>query len=169
MFGLHTKWIKILVIGAILFTISGIIYAGYTFVADLQSENNRLTTDNATLTANNATLVAGTLTQQEAIESLYRDNELQLLIFQDTTDAFNQARSQVDTLQERLGRHELGYLAINKPALVENVINNATDAVGRCFEIAAGSPLTSDERTATLTSQTNRECPALANPNYRGE
>jgi|TARA_R110000851_G_C13037004_1_gene561781 hypothetical protein len=169
MFGLSTSWIKILVIGVILLTISSTIYAGYTFVSDLQSENHRLSTDNATLTANNATLVAGTLVQQEAIASLHRDNELQMVIFQDTTDAFNLSRQQVDTLQERLGRHELGYLAANKPALVENVINKATKAVGRCFEIAAGSPLTAEERNATLTSRTNKECPALANPNYKGK
>tara|TARA_R110000851_G_scaffold254198_1_gene406677 strand:- start:5793 stop:6302 length:510 start_codon:yes stop_codon:yes gene_type:complete len=169
MFGLSIRWIKVLAIGAVLLTISGTIYAGYTFVTDVIDENSRLTTDNATLTANNATLVAGTLTQQDTIASLQRDNELQLMIFQDTSDAFDQARNQVDTLQDRLSRHELGYLAANKPGLVEGAINNATDSIGRCFEIAAGSPLTEAERTATVTSQTNRECPALANPNYRGE
>jgi hypothetical protein len=167
--GLGIGWIKILAIGAVLFTVSGTIYAGYTFVTNLQSENNRLTTDNATLVTNNATLVAGTLTQQDTIASLERDNELQAAIFQDTSNAFDQARNQVNTLQERLSRHELGYLATSKPNLVENIINRATDAVSRCFEIAAGSPLTDAERYATLTSQTNRECPALANPNYRGE
>jgi hypothetical protein len=169
MFGLSMTWIKVLIVGAVLLAVGGTIYAGYTFITDIQDENSRLTTANATLVANEATLIAGTLTQQDTIASLQRDNELQLMIFQDTTDDFEQARTQVTALQQRLGRHELGYLAANRPGLVENAINNATDAIGRCFEIASGSPLTTAERTARLPSQINRECPELANPDYIGE
>jgi len=34
------------------------------------------------------------------------------------------------------------------------------------MEIASGSPLTEEELAATKKSQTNTECPRLANPNY---
>lgn len=147
-------------------SIGGTIYAGYRYVDRLQTDIAQLTTNNAILVANNSQLEQGLVTQQRAIASLQRDIELQLQIFQDTTDNFEQARGQVDALRERLGRHELGYLAANRPGLVENVINNATDAIGRCFEISSGASLTQAERDATLPSQINTECPQLANPNY---
>ncbi len=167
MFGLG--WIKGLVIGAVLLAVGGTIYAGYKYVEGLQAEVTRLTTNNATLTANNAQLEQAIAEQQLTIASLQRDIELQATIFQETNEQFERARNQVDSLRERLGRHELSALARAKPGLVENVINNATDAVGRCFEIASGAPLTEAERNATRPSQINRECPELANPNYRDE
>jgi len=37
----------------------------------------------------------------------------------------------------------------------------------RCLEIASGSPLTDIERNAKLPSEINRECPNIANPNYK--
>ena len=40
------------------------------------------------------------------------------------------------------------------------------DNANRCMEIASGSPLTEEELAATKKSQTNTECPRLANPNY---
>jgi hypothetical protein len=35
------------------------------------------------------------------------------------------------------------------------------------LEIASGSPLTEKELAATKPSEINRECPAIANPNYK--
>lgn len=166
MFGIG--WIKGVVIGAVLLTIAGTIYAGYSYVSGLQSEVSRLTTSNATLTANIAQLTQAISEQQDTISSLQNDIESQARIFQETNSKFERSRQQVDKLRERLGKHELGYLAANKPGLVENIINNATDNIGRCFEIASGALLTEAERNATLPSQINRECPDLANPNYRG-
>ena len=55
---------------------------------------------------------------------------------------------------------------MQKPNLVENIINNATDDVNRCFEILSGSPLTLEEIDATKQSEINASCPAIANPNY---
>ena len=57
-------------------------------------------------------------------------------------------------------------IALKKSSLIERVINKATANAMRCNEIAMGSPLTEDERNATKKSQTNPECPSLANPNY---
>ena len=161
-------WIKGLVVGAILLAIGGTIYAGYRYVGNLQSEIVRLTTDNATLVSNNAQLEQGLLDQQETIASLQRDAALQGTILRDTLDNFQRARDQVNDLENKLGRHDLGFLAANRPGLVENIINNATENVARCFAIASGSPLTAAEESATLNSQINTECPDIANPNFRG-
>ena len=164
-----TGWIKGIILGAVLLAVGGSIYGVYNYVTDLQAENSRLTSDNATYKVNEANLEAAIETQNTTIASLQADIETQSRIFRQTNDQFNQARAQVDALRERLGRHELAALARAKPQLVENVINNATDAVGRCLEIASGAPLTEAERNATLPSQINRECPDLANPNYKGD
>ncbi len=165
MFGLG--WIKILVVVAVLSAIGGTIYAGYLHVQGLQAEITRLTTDNATLAANNIQLTQAIQTQQEAYETVLADFKRSQQIQQETFQQFQDARDQVDELEEKLGRHELGFLAASRPGLVQNIINSATDEVGRCFEIASGSPLTPDETAATRPSEINSQCPELANPNYR--
>ena len=60
-------------------------------------------------------------------------------------------------LSDRLGKHDLGNLAENKPGLVEKIINKASDSAARCMEIASGSPLTEEE----LNGKPNRECPSF--------
>ena len=167
MFGI--SWIKGLIVGAVLLSVGGTIYAGYTYITDMQEENLQLATEKATLVANEANLVAAISSQQDTIDSLIDDIEAQSRIFRNVNNEFNKSRAQVDSLRERLGRHELAALARAKPVLVERIITNASNAVGRCLEIASGAPLTEAERNATLPSQINRECPDVANPNYRGE
>jgi hypothetical protein len=166
---LGLSWIKYVAIAALLMTISGVIYAGYSYVGNLQSEVIRLTFDISTLESNILQLTQGIAEQQDTIASLIQDIELQANIIRDTNTQFQIARGQVDALRDRLSDHELGSLAYQKPKLVENIVNNATKNVGRCFEIATGSPLTEAEKSATLTSQTNNECPELANPNRKGK
>ena len=158
------KWI---LVGLIAFAIAGVIYAGYTYVTDLQDNVTRLTTDNATLMANKAVLEQAIEDQSETIASLQRDIELQSSVLTNVSNEFQASRDRVNALQDRLSEHELGFLAANRPGLVERIINNATNEVGRCFEIASGSPLTQDEINATLPSEINSECPDIANPNFR--
>ena len=60
-------------------------------------------------------------------------------------------------LNKRLGKHDIGNLAENKPKLVEKIINGASKSAARCVEIASGSPLTEEE----LNGTPNRECPSF--------
>ena len=62
-----------------------------------------------------------------------------------------------NALNNRLGKHDIGNLAENKPGLVEKIINKASDSAARCMEIASGSPLTEEE----LNGTPNRECPSF--------
>ena len=62
-----------------------------------------------------------------------------------------------DELTKRLGKHDIGNLAENKPKLVEKIINGASKSAARCVEIASGSPLTEEE----LNGTPNRECPSF--------
>lgn len=169
MFGLGIGWVKALIFVAVLTAIGSVVYGGYRHINGLNNTIAFLTTDNATFKANQANLEQAIMDQKETIASLEADAERQNAILRDTLDEFSSARDSVDDLQDRLGRHEIGFLAIRKPGLVENVINNAADSIGRCFEIASGSPLTEAEIAATLPSQINNECPDLANPNFRDD
>jgi hypothetical protein len=168
MFGLFSiKWIKILVIVSVLSTIGGVVWGGYTYVIHLQSEISRVIVDNATLTANSLNLSQAITEQADTIAGLQNDVILQTQIVQDTNSSFGRAREQVTLLRKRLSKHELGYLAVSRPALVTTIINKATGNVGRCLEIVSGSPLTMAERNAILPSNINTECPHVANPNYK--
>ena len=60
-------------------------------------------------------------------------------------------------LSKRLGKHDIGNLAENKPKLVEKIINGASKKALRCIEIASGSPLTEEE----LNGKPNKECPSF--------
>jgi hypothetical protein len=71
--------------------------------------------------------------------------------------------------QDRQGNaRDFGEFASTKPELVQNLVNRGTKNAYRCMEIASGSPLTDEERSATTRDKINRECPSIANPNYRG-
>ena len=64
-------------------------------------------------------------------------------------------------------KREFGKSAAAKPASLERAVNRGTVNALRCLEIASGAPLTEAEKNATKPSEINRECPSLANPNYK--
>ena len=163
------NWTRLITAGVLALAVGGTIYAGYRTIGNIIADRDAMIAENAVLTANQAALESAIDLQDATIEALQEDiargNEIREAVERD----FSAAREQVQALQQRLGAHELGFLAANRPGLVENIINNATAEVSRCFEIAAGAPLTQEEIDATLPSEINTECPGLANPNYRAE
>jgi hypothetical protein len=64
-------------------------------------------------------------------------------------------------------KRNFGEAAAKKPASLERAVNRGTVNALRCLEIASGAPLTEAEKNATKPSEINRECPSLANPNYK--
>ena len=159
-------WNKVIIIVAILSIVGTAGGLAYRFVSNLQEENKLFAANNATLSANAVQLEAAIATQQETLASIQADIVFKDEVLRNVLTDFELERNRTAALEERLGSHELGYLAANKPVLVENIINNATANINRCFEIASGSPLTAFEMAATKPSQINTECPELANPNY---
>ncbi len=103
---------------------------------------------------------------QAALESVRKNLEQVQKQFNEVTAEFDNAQKRVDTLEEKLSEHDLGQLAQARPGLVEKIINDASNEVGRCMEILSGSPLTEKEINATKPSKINSECPDIANPNY---
>ena len=61
---------------------------------------------------------------------------------------------------------DFGAIATKNPGAIERAVNRGTQNATRCLEIASGSPLSEKERTATLKTDINPECPSIANPKY---
>jgi cell division protein FtsB len=76
-------------------------------------------------------------------------------------------------LQDRFQRdaagnaRNFGGSAAQRPEALERAVNRGTVNALRCLEIASGAPLTPAELAATKPSEINRECPSIANPNYK--
>jgi hypothetical protein len=79
----------------------------------------------------------------------------------------------MDSLKDRFTqsangeKRNFGKAAAAKPTSLERAVNRGTVNALRCLEIASGAPLTEAEKNAKLPSEINKECPSLANPNYK--
>ena len=120
----------------------------------------------AILNENNAKLETAVATSEAAVESLQRDYEKANQELGELNEKFSNIRKQNKTLSNKLGRHDLGNLAENKPGLVEKVITKASGKENRCFELISGAELTEKEKEATNGKSFNSECPWLFD-NYR--
>jgi hypothetical protein len=137
-------------------------YGAYAWITKLQGDNKVLQVNQSKL--------EGAVVEQEATIKQQMANAAQIQA------ANSELREQQAVLQKdkknlakKLGRHELDILAENKPGLVVRIINRASKNELRCFEIQTGSPLTHDELAARKKSESNGECPELANPNLGTE
>jgi len=123
---------------------------GYLYVQKLQK-------DNATLKSNQIKLESAVEDQKAVIESQAEDFKK----IRNTLDKLEIEKAKLEKdkqdLSKRLGKHDIGNLAENKPGLVERIINGASSSASRCVEIASGSPLTEEE----LNGTPNRECPSF--------
>lgn len=85
-----------------------------------------------------------------------------------------QQRAEVEALRLKFSQdargqpRDFGQLATERPETIQRLMNVATRNAMRCLEIASGAPRTQAELAAKNSSEINKECPALANPNYKG-
>jgi septal ring factor EnvC (AmiA/AmiB activator) len=115
----------------------------------------------ATLTENNAKLEIAVQTNEETINVLQQDFAKANAEITRINREFQAIREQNRELSNRLAKHDLGVLGNEKPALVERIINGASNKVGRCFELLSGADLTDEERNAKDARSFNSECPWL--------
>jgi septal ring factor EnvC (AmiA/AmiB activator) len=115
----------------------------------------------ATLTENNAKLEIAVQTNEETINVLQQDFAKANAEITRINREFQAIREQNRELSNRLAKHDLGVLGNEKPALVERIINGASNKVGRCFELLSGAELTEEERNAKDARSFNSECPWL--------
>ena len=113
------------------------------------------------LNENNAKLETAVATSEAAVESLQRDFENANKALNEVNQKFTNIRKQNKTLSNKLGRHDLGNLAENKPGLVEKVVTKASAKANRCFELLSGAELTEQEKGAKNGKAFNSECPWL--------
>ena len=136
-------------IGLVLVLLAG-AGGGYLYVQKLQK-------DNATLKANQIKLESAVEDQKAVIESQAEDFKKIRSTLTRIEQENNKLKKDKQDLSKRLGKHDIGNLAENKPGLVERIINGASKSAARCVEIASGSPLTEEE----LNGTPNRECPSF--------
>ena len=123
---------------------------GYLYITKLQK-------DNAILKTNAIKLESAVDDQKAVIEQQTKDLKQIRTTLKTIEELNDKLEADRDALNKRLGKHDIGNLAENKPGLVEKIINKASDSAARCMEIASGSPLTEEE----LNGTPNRECPSF--------
>ncbi len=155
--------IRALVILATIITVA----AGGYYIINLKA-------DLAISESNNAQLKAGIEEQKALMARMQAD----IATIQDANrqlaDTAAQQRADVDALSRKFSQdakgapRDFGQFAAGKPELVERLVNRGTRNAMRCLELASGAPHTTEELAATTSSEINKECPSIANPNYRG-
>ena len=123
---------------------------GYLYVTKLQK-------DNAILKTNQVKLETAVAESNQVIEQQTKDLKQIRSALKEIEEVNAKLQADRDALNKRLGKHDIGNLAENKPGLVEKIINKASDSAARCVEIASGSQLTEEE----LNGTPNRECPSF--------
>ena len=136
-------------IGLVLVMLAG-AGGGYLYV-------NKLQKDNAVLKTNQIKLETAVQESNQVIEQQTKDLKQIRSTLKKIDEENAKLKKDRDALNSRLGKHDIGNLAENKPGLVEKIINKASDSAARCMEIASGSPLTEEE----LNGTPNRECPSF--------
>ena len=136
-------------IGLILVMLAG-AGGGYLYI-------NKLQKDNATLKSNQIKLESAVEDQKAVIENQAEDfKKIRSTLTKLEEEKAKLEKDKAD-LSKRLGKHDIGNLAENKPKLVEKIINGASKSAARCVEIASGSPLTDED----LNGSPNREGPSF--------
>ena len=110
--------IRLLLIGIVSATLIG---AG-AYVLKLRS-------DNAILKANQVKLEGAIETQKAVIENQKQDYEQIISINKELNDDIIEINKSKQILQNKLSKHDLNFLAVEKPGLTEKIINKGSDKI----------------------------------------
>jgi hypothetical protein len=132
-----------------------------------------LRADLAVSEINNKKLQDGIDAQQALMEQMRADVAQIQNINQDLKKENERQQAEVKALSNRFSQNargevrDFGALAAERPDAIQRAVNRGTVNAMRCLEIASGAPLTEKELNARNSSEINRECPSIANPNYK--
>tara|TARA_E500000331_G_scaffold352718_1_gene401892 strand:+ start:1272 stop:1745 length:474 start_codon:yes stop_codon:yes gene_type:complete len=128
----------------------------------------KLRADNATLKANQIKLETAVAEQTKVLEQQKQDFEAIMESNKKLNVLINTFKKDLDDLDKRFTKknRDIGKLSIKRTGAMERIINKGGKNAARCIELASGAEHTEEELKATLKSEINPECPALANPNY---
>ena len=161
MFGIGAS-IKAIV--ALIITV--IVAAGGWYVMNLKA-------DLAISEENSKRLQEGVREQQALMKQMAEDIAKIQDINRELAEQTTKHRAEVDALSRKFSQdakgqpRDFGQFAKEKPELVERLVNRGTKNAMRCLEIASGAPRTPEELAAKSATEINKECPAIANPNYK--
>lgn len=122
---------------------------------------------------NNKKLENSVVVQQAVIDQIKNDVGLIQQANKELSNTIQAQNKDLNSLQTRFNTNadgssrDIGQLAISKPDSIQRAINRGTNNAVRCIEIASGAKLTEQENNAKNPSEINKECPSIANPNYR--
>lgn len=111
--------------------------------------------------------------QQETLKQLQQDQAKIAQANAELNGVIRMQNRDLDDMRNRFNtnakgeQRNFGATAAAKPQSAERAVNRGTVNAYRCLEIASGAPLTEAERNAQTPAEINRECPSLANPNYK--
>ena len=89
----------------------------------------KLRSDNAILKANQIKLEGAIETQKAVIENQKQDYEQIISINKELNDDIIQIKKSKQILQDKLSKHDLNYLAVEKPGLIEKIINKGSNKI----------------------------------------
>jgi Sec-independent protein translocase protein TatA len=143
-----------------------VVAGGFFYLSNLQA-NLAISQENA------KKLEDGIKSQQEAITKMQEDQQRIKDLNNELNTTIKLQNKDMENLKDRFStnaagdKRDFGKAAAAKPSSLERAINRGTANALRCLEIASGAPLTEAELKATKPSEINRECPNIANPNYK--
>ena len=128
----------------------------------------KLRADNATLKANQVKLETAVAEQTKVLEQQKKDFDAIMESNKKLNVLVNTFKTDLNDLDKRFTKknRDIGKLTIKRTDSMERIINKGGKNAARCIELASGAEHTEEELKATLKSQINPECPALANPNF---
>ena len=128
----------------------------------------KLKADNATLKANQVKLETAVAEQTKMLEQQKKDFNAIMESNKKLNVLINTFKKDLQDLDKRFTKknRDIGKLALQRTESMERIVNGGGNNAARCIELASGAEHTEAELKATLKSEINPECPALANPNY---
>ena len=114
--------------------VGGVVYGGYYYYKDTQSRIK-------TLTENNAKVMAAKAAQDQTINTLIADRDKFDKLNKELHVKLEKANEYKDTLINKLRKHDLAKLSMQKPGLVEKKINRGTENLFRSLENLTGASL----------------------------
>jgi len=142
-----------------------VIAGGLWYVTGLRA-------DLAISQANNAKLEESVQQQQELMDQMQNDIKQIQSINDELNEVNAKNQEQLKQLTDKFSvnakgeKRDFGAIAAEKPKSIQRLVNRGVANVVRCLELVTGAEHTEKELNAKLTSETNRECPDIANPNY---
>ena len=107
---------------------------GYWYYKDSQATIGILNSNIATLEANEVVLEGAIEDQNESILLLENTRKLDQVKINSLAREYTSSRAKVNDLRRTLSEHDIGYLAQEKPGLIERIINKGTKELGADLE-----------------------------------